>query len=520
MATISLTLPSDGQTIDASDVNNPFNTIAAEINGNLDNSNIKAGAAIDRSKIAGFTDGWESLNYSPSTVAYNGNRSYDLTFSTVNLTTNISNGMRLKLARSVTPPSQCADLESGSSQYFNKTSPAGMTFTDDFVVSAWIKLESYPGVTAAIASRYNGTSGWTFSINASGQIDLAGVNGGAANVSRVTSYSSVPLNKWVHVAAQLDMSAFTATTTTSYIMIDGVDVPASVARAGTNPTALIQAGNLEIGSQNALFTFDGKLAQVAIYSAKVTQANIKTTISQSLTGSESNLISAYSFNNVITDLNTTNANNLTAQGSAVATNTDSPFNATEYAIVMANSFATNTTLTVQVPEGYSLPTTGGIGTCYFSTQKVPYGFPSDKGKWDLECTIIGQLTVFFSGINLWDGANMKLNVPVGAWEVGYKSNIQLNSTVSGARNGFVGLSAATSNALVNGVYNARLITQVPYINNSPDAIGTVSDFDTFVISAAEDFILKAAIISSTGTERYVVAYNSARAYIKAKNAYF
>jgi hypothetical protein len=33
-------------------------------------------------------------------------------------------------------------------------------------------------------------------------------------------------------------------------MIDGVNVPASVTRGGTNPTSLIQAGNLEIGSIN------------------------------------------------------------------------------------------------------------------------------------------------------------------------------------------------------------------------------------------------------------------------------
>jgi hypothetical protein len=68
------------------------------------------------------------------------------------------------------------------------------------------------------------------------------------------------------------MSAFTATTLTSYTMLDGLDVPATVSRAGTNPTALIQAGNLQIGAANTLNFFPGKIAQVAIYNAKVTQA--------------------------------------------------------------------------------------------------------------------------------------------------------------------------------------------------------------------------------------------------------
>jgi uncharacterized alpha/beta hydrolase family protein len=52
--------------------------------------------------------------------------------------------------------------------------------------------------------------GWNNFINAR--------NGGAGNVSYLTSYQSIPLNKWVHIAAQLDMSAFTATTTTTSYM--------------------------------------------------------------------------------------------------------------------------------------------------------------------------------------------------------------------------------------------------------------------------------------------------------------
>lgn len=52
MATISVSLPSDGQTIDAADYNTPITTIVNEINGNLDNANIKSGAAITGSKLA------------------------------------------------------------------------------------------------------------------------------------------------------------------------------------------------------------------------------------------------------------------------------------------------------------------------------------------------------------------------------------------------------------------------------------------------------------------------------------
>lgn len=52
MATINPATASDGETIDASDLNNPINTIADEINGNLDNSNIASDAAIEITKLA------------------------------------------------------------------------------------------------------------------------------------------------------------------------------------------------------------------------------------------------------------------------------------------------------------------------------------------------------------------------------------------------------------------------------------------------------------------------------------
>ena len=46
MGTVSTSLPSDGQTIDASDVNTPINAILSEFNGNIDDNNIKSGANI------------------------------------------------------------------------------------------------------------------------------------------------------------------------------------------------------------------------------------------------------------------------------------------------------------------------------------------------------------------------------------------------------------------------------------------------------------------------------------------
>ena len=78
------------------------------------------------------------------------------------------------------------------------------------------------------------------------------------------------------------MSAFTNTPTTGYIMIDGVDVPATYTRGGTNPTALVQAGNIEVGAYNGgTNPFPGKIAQAFVSSAKITQANVRTLIRRS-----------------------------------------------------------------------------------------------------------------------------------------------------------------------------------------------------------------------------------------------
>lgn len=370
--------------------------------------------------------GWLSGVGAPNTVTALGNRSYSCVFNGVDLTGALSAGMRLKLTRTALAPTQCTSLN-GSTQYYSKTSPNKLTFTDDFVVSAWVKLSAYPtgGSVGTIASRYNGTSGWEFTILDTGLILMRGYNAGAGNISQITSYQKIPLNKWVHVAAQLDMSTFTLSTTTSYTMIDGLDVPATIARIGSNPTTLIQAGNLEVGSKNGGLTpFPGKIAQVAIYNAKVTQATILAALSQTLSGSETSLASAYSFNNSIIDLNTTTPNDLTPNGSAVATSTDSPFggqsdgtisSTLDYAIITKTAFSTNTTLTVQVPEGCTIPTSGGVSAVSYSTQKVPYLFPAQRGKWTLRCSLAATVSLGTTQSVWYAGNVMIMPVPVGSW---------------------------------------------------------------------------------------------------------
>ena len=57
-------LPSDGDSIDAADVTTDLNGLISEFNGNIDNTNIKASAAIAFSKLA--ADAWTA--YTPTLV--------------------------------------------------------------------------------------------------------------------------------------------------------------------------------------------------------------------------------------------------------------------------------------------------------------------------------------------------------------------------------------------------------------------------------------------------------------------
>lgn len=453
--------------------------------------------------------GWDAASGSISAVTYNGNRSYDLTTSNDN-TALISPGMRLRTTRTVAAPTQSTSLN-GTTQYWSKSSPVGMTFTDDFAAGRWIKLTSYAAGEMTIESRFNGSNGWKFGINAAGQLFMAGFNG-VGNQSYVQSYQSVPLNKWVHVAAQLDMSAFTATTTTSYTMFDGVDVPALVGRTGTNPTSLVQAGNYEVGSQNGgTNSFPGKLASGGIFSAKVTQATMRGYISQGLAGTETSLVSAYSFNGVATDLNTTNANNLTANGSAVATNADSPFggqaggtisSTLDYGIVQK---VTASTLTIQVAEGCTIPTSGGVASASYSALKMPFGFPGDDEKWRIKTLINSQYdTGSIAPTVIAPYTGVKINIPVGKYRVGFEALVQTNCSSGTAANASHGLSSTTT-----AISEPELIGNVGAGSNTSFASisGTITRKKTLEFATPTDYYMVSKNLTPVNATSYMSVTN-------------
>lgn len=375
--------------------------------------------------------GWTNLGIGVSSVTYNGNRSYDITFAST-VASILSSGMRLRTTRTVAAPTTCFSFD-GSNDYYNDTTVAGMTFTDDFTVGRWVYLTSY--ASCVIQGRYNGTSGWYLILKATGQVQLVGHNAGAGNYSLVESYKSVPLNKWVYIAAQLDMSAFTATTTTSYIMIDGKNAPCTVTRGGTNPTALVQAGNLEVGSINGgTSPFPGRMGGGFISSTKITQANILTLMGQELTVSDvstHSMVSAW-VSGSTTDLNTTNANNLAAQNGATTANY-SPFgnNGTsstlDYALVMNVNAAV---VTVQVPEGCTIPTSGGVASAAYATSGTPFGWVGDTGRWGIESVYMAMQTQATAATTSYNNVSAEISVPIGSFNLGYQGTLYIQDAAA------------------------------------------------------------------------------------------
>jgi len=374
---------------------------------------------------SGSSDGWTPFGYSLTSITALGNRSYTAVVSGTDTTGVTSVGMRLKLPRTVTAPTYMGGAFNGSSHYFTKVTPTGTlsTITNNFTIMCHIEPTAYQ--TSAIAGRSDSTpnNGLMLGMASTGQIQVYVRNGGSGNYRILSTCQSVPLNKKTHVAASW-------TSGTVVIYFDGVSVPLLAAvTAGTAPTVAGTGGDFSIGRVGAHSGeyFPGYISTVGFFDAVLTQATVRLHMNQALTGSETNCIGAWNLNNAATDASAA-GNNLTATGGVgytarspytnSVTGTSVTAGTTNYGIIMAQTFSTNTTYTIQIPEGETLPTTGGIGTVSYSTQKTPYGFPGQRGKWIVEsCTSLGVGTGATSAGGIYNHSSVQLTVPVGSWKI-------------------------------------------------------------------------------------------------------
>lgn len=366
-------------------------------------------------------NGWEVLpNTLSVTTGYNkGQKEFDITVANADVTSTLSVGMKLRMERGTTAPTQCTDLEAGSSQYANDSSITGTigSMTDDITCEAWAKTESYGTSARTIISKRSGSSGFQFRMEGNtGYLGILGLNAGT--FEGYVSYNAIPLAVWTHLAATLDLSGSVST-----IYMNGVSVPVQTLSGSGAISAFVQAGNLDLGASQsstaATEFWDGKLSDVRVWGIVRTATQIRDNMNQQLVGSETNLVGYWKLNGDFND-STSNANNLTAQGGAVATDVDNPMRNTEYAIITKIVFGSpNTTITVFTGNDHNIPNLT-LSAPYYSVQKSPYGFPTDAGKWRLanrfRLQTLGTNSATFAA---WASNGWGLTVPTGAWQVGY-----------------------------------------------------------------------------------------------------
>lgn len=421
---------------------------------------------VDRVVLAGAAgSGWDRLpaNLSVSSGYNKGNKSFVLD-SDEDLTTLLSPGMRLKVDRSIGAPTQCTDLEASSSQYASRPSAnvSGITFTDDFTVEAWVKLDTYSS-SSVLERRVSGSNGWLFQIMGTGQIRLQGLGTSGNPNEHIESYQSVPLNKWTHIAASLDMSG-----NTGKVYIDGVEVPSTFTSVAAG-SALVNSGDLRLGTRQGTDFFDGKISDVRLWSTIRTGDQIRDNMNQQLVGNETNLVGYWKLNGDFSD-STSNANHLTAQASAGFV-TDNPMKNTEYAIITS---VTDTQLTVFTGTDHNIPNMTLVSP-FYSTQGTPFGFPRGADKWLVSTVIKSAISQSSPNpTSYYFGDKVLLNVPTGSWKLGFTGVFNSTKGSAGEVGGTVALSTSASSATNNKmrafIYSGLSNTNIHFPFNFSDSV--------------------------------------------------
>lgn len=407
--------------------------------GSLQSSAVQTALNLGNSNL----NGWNPLGYTFTYGANNGNKEYTLTVPS-DLTGTLSKGMKLQFTRGTVAPTQCMSFASASSQYATKASPSGITFTGAFTCEAWIYLQSYTGQVQQIINRANSAytaGGWDFFVDTDGTIRIR--YGSTTNYTSFKTYQSVPLNKWVHVAGVITSVA----SKTGQMYINGVAVATN--NISTSSTTLTQTtDDLRLGAVGGgTLTntyFNGYMSEVRVWGAAQSQANIQANMAISLTGSESNLVALFQGNGNFND-KTTNANNLTASGGAIATQAANPYNNVEYGILTNISYSNpNSTLTIFTGTDYNIPNMA-LSSPQYSTQRAPYGFPASRAKWAITFIDRNNETQSSPTNGTWYNiGSAQISIPTGEWRTEYNVNLNPSQSATTGVNAWATLSTANN----------------------------------------------------------------------------
>jgi hypothetical protein len=374
---------------------------------------------------ASATTDWRAQSQQVTAVTYNGNRSYSLTYG-ASVASFTSKGTRKRFTRTVATATQATNLN-GTTQYWSKATPTGITFVGDHSYHVKGKLSAYPGASGGFFfQRQSGggsVNGFALLVTSSGSLQVQYGNG--ASTTQIGTYQSLPLNKEFSLNVAVSVAAKTAV-----FILDGAVIPSSLL-AGTATTVVQPAAAVPmcIGVDGTLAAgfYPGFIGQAGLFSSAVATATLRSYDTYQLTGSESTCIGFWSFNGVSTDASS-NANTLVASGSATATAV-SPFfgvqadgtttGSLEYGIV-TNLSSDGLTETVQVPEGCALPTTGGISAVAYSGVKAPFGMPISRIKWQI-VTLYASTNVQAAATTatIYNPAGVAITPPIGDFIAGF-----------------------------------------------------------------------------------------------------
>lgn len=372
-------------------------------------------------------NGWEVFPYTMQVSSgYNkGQREQEITVANADVRNVLSEGMKLRFSRAITPPTMCADFESTSSAYASRTGLTGLlsSISDDITVEAWVNLESF-GVASPIVNARTGANGFDVLVDTNGSVRIHGVLN-AGNHKLWQTFHNLNLREWYHIAAQMDMSGNTAA-----IYINGISVALLTSHSGT-ANNFTNVNIMQIAANSvSVYYFDGRITDVRIWSTIRTQTQILDNMHQQLTGSETGLIGYWKLAGDFAD-STANANTLTATGGAIATYADTPFRPIEYGFVTKVSYtAPNSTITLFTGNAHTVPNMA-LTAPYYSTQKAPFGFPIAPSKWRLRCTMRSQISrSYASGTAPYYRLGVPLRIPTGDWRVNFNAEIGASTSVA------------------------------------------------------------------------------------------
>lgn len=131
MATISVSLPSDGDTADVADYNVPINTIVTAINGNIDADNIEAGGVTPAALVSGTGTSWAWQSWTPTLSGRFDDAKWTKTCKYIQIGKTVH--ARLKLVASTTTP-----MSGGSTDAIFTLPVTAVTGSGGGDVNSWI----------------------------------------------------------------------------------------------------------------------------------------------------------------------------------------------------------------------------------------------------------------------------------------------------------------------------------------------------------------------------------------------